>query len=112
MLRAAGQDTSPEGLRLTLIVEMLYGGGLRVSELAGLSLAAVRTKESFIRITGKGRGPIAVSVGGTLKSGRFIGHFIHLDESCEGRVGGPVVLESGDDDRLFSLAAAPKGACQ
>jgi hypothetical protein len=65
-----------------------------------------------IRITGKGRGPIAVSVGGTLKSGRFIGHFIHLDESCEGRVGGPIVLESGDDDRLFSLAAAPKEACQ
>jgi integrase/recombinase XerD len=35
-------------------VEMLYGGGLRVSELAGLKLAAVTTKESFIRITGKG----------------------------------------------------------
>ena len=33
---------------------MLYGGGLRVSELAGLSLAAVRTRENFIRITGKG----------------------------------------------------------
>ncbi len=44
----------PEGLRLTCIVEMLYGGGLRVSELAGLKLAAVRTHEGFIRITGKG----------------------------------------------------------
>ena len=65
-----------------------------------------------IRIAGEGRGAIAVSVGGTLKSGRFIGHFIHLDESCEGRVGGPIVLESGHDDRLFSLAAAPKEACQ
>lgn len=54
MLATAAQDTSPEGLRLTLIVEMLYGGGLRVSELAGMSLAAVRPKESFIRVTGKG----------------------------------------------------------
>jgi integrase/recombinase XerD len=54
MLAAAAQDTSPEGLRLTLIVEMLYGGGLRVSELAGLTLAAVRSKEAFLRITGKG----------------------------------------------------------
>jgi len=54
MLRTAAQDQSPEGLRLTLIVEMLYGGGLRVSELAGLTLGAVRTKETFIRITGKG----------------------------------------------------------
>jgi hypothetical protein len=65
-----------------------------------------------IRIAGKGRGAIAVSLGGTLKSGRFIGHYIHLDESCEGRVGGPIVLESGDDDRLFSLAPAPKEACR
>jgi integrase/recombinase XerD len=54
MLETAAQDLTPEGLRLTLIVEMLYGGGLRVSELAGLTLAAVRTRENFIRITGKG----------------------------------------------------------
>jgi integrase/recombinase XerD len=46
MLAIAGEDQTPAGLRLTLIVEMLYGGGLRVSELAGLTLAAVRTKES------------------------------------------------------------------
>jgi len=55
MLQMAAQDTSPEGLRLSLIVEMLYGGGLRVSELAGLSLAAVAGKAEFIRITGKGQ---------------------------------------------------------
>ena len=54
MLHAAAQDSSPEGLRLSLIVEMLYGGGLRVSELAGMRLAAVKTKENFIRVTGKG----------------------------------------------------------
>ena len=47
MLQTAAQDRTPEGLRLTLIVEMLYGGGLRVSELAGLTLAAVRSKEGF-----------------------------------------------------------------
>jgi hypothetical protein len=65
-----------------------------------------------IRIAGAARGEIAVSIGGTLKSGAFIGHYIHLDDSCEGRVGGPIVLESGDEDRRFSLAAAPKAACQ
>lgn len=54
MLETAARDQTPEGLRLTCIVEMLYGGGLRVSELAGLKLAAVRTHEGFIRITGKG----------------------------------------------------------
>jgi hypothetical protein len=65
-----------------------------------------------LRIGSEGRGAIKASIGGTLKSGRFIGHYIHLDESCEGRVGGPLVLESGDDDRSFSLPAAAKEACQ
>jgi hypothetical protein len=64
-----------------------------------------------IRIAGEGKA-IAVSLGGVLKSGRFIGHYIHLDESCEGRAGGPVVLESGNDDRLFSVPSAPSEACR
>ena len=54
MLTVAAQDQTPEGLRLTLMVEMLYGGGLRVSELAAMKLAAVKTNEGFIRVTGKG----------------------------------------------------------
>jgi integrase/recombinase XerD len=54
MLATAAEDRSPEGLRLSLIVEMLYGGGLRVSELAGMTLAAVRAPAQFIRVTGKG----------------------------------------------------------
>jgi hypothetical protein len=65
-----------------------------------------------IRIAGEGRGAFAVLVGSKLKSGRFIGHYIHLDDSCEGRAGGPVVLESGEDDSAFSLAPAPKEACR
>jgi hypothetical protein len=65
-----------------------------------------------IRIGGGGRNEIAVSIGGMLKIGRFVGHYIHLDDSCEGGAGGGIVLESGEDDRLFSLAAAPKAACQ
>src|ERR1700727_2057757 len=48
MLQTAVQDQTPEGLRLTLILEMLYGGGFRVSELAGMALAGVPTKEKFI----------------------------------------------------------------
>jgi hypothetical protein len=65
-----------------------------------------------IHLGNGGHGAIAVSIGGTLKSGRFIGHYIHLDESCEGRAGGAIVLESGDDDHRFSLAPAPKAVCQ
>ncbi len=65
-----------------------------------------------IRIAGEGRGTLAVLVGGKLKSGNFIGHYIHLDDSCEGRAGGPIVLESGEDDSSFSLAPASKEACR
>jgi len=53
-LLAAAAGEAPEDLRLTLIVEMLYGGGLRVSELAGLPLAAARARDGFIRVVGKG----------------------------------------------------------
>jgi hypothetical protein len=65
-----------------------------------------------IHVAGEGKAALAVSIGGALKSGRFIGHYIHLDDSCEGRAGGPIVLESGNDDRLFSLPPAPGQACR
>jgi hypothetical protein len=79
-------------------------------EESGLVCMSSACDGGQIRIEGEGRGPIAISVGGTLKSGRFIGHYIHLDESCEGRAGGPIVLESGEDDRRFSLLPASKEA--
>jgi integrase/recombinase XerD len=53
-LLAAAAGETPEAARLMLIVEMLYGGGLRVSELAGLPLAAARSRDGFIRVIGKG----------------------------------------------------------
>src|SRR5258705_11284157 len=55
MLEMAAEGPSPEGLRLSLIVEVLYGGGLRVSELAGMRLAVVAGRCEFIRVPGKGQ---------------------------------------------------------
>jgi hypothetical protein len=81
-------------------------------EESGLVCMSSACDGGQIRVEGEGRGGIAISIGGTLKSGRFISHYIHLDESCEGRVGGPIVLESGEDDRRFSLLPAPKEACR
>ncbi|MBV9548541.1 MAG: tyrosine recombinase [Alphaproteobacteria bacterium] len=54
LLAAAAGETA-EAARLMLIVEMLYGGGLRVSELAGLPLAAAQARDGFLRVVGKGR---------------------------------------------------------
>lgn len=50
--RQAGE--SPEGARLLCVVEMLYGAGLRVTELAGLPMAAVRDRSGFLTVKGKG----------------------------------------------------------
>jgi integrase/recombinase XerD len=44
----------PESHRNRAIIEMLYGSGLRVSELVNLHLSDIYRKEGFMRITGKG----------------------------------------------------------
>lgn len=46
--------STKEGTRNRAIVEMLYGSGLRVSELVGLKLSHMYREEQFMRILGKG----------------------------------------------------------
>ena len=47
-------DESPTGLRDRAIMEVLYGCGLRVSELVGLTLFDVSLAEGYLRVFGKG----------------------------------------------------------
>ena len=61
LLEAARSDDSPKGIRLQAMMELLYGAGLRVSELVGLKLSALQVKDGgkkveadFIVIRGKG----------------------------------------------------------
>jgi len=44
-----------EGQRLLCMVEMLYAAGLRVTELVGLPLVAVRDRSGFLLVKGKGK---------------------------------------------------------
>ena len=46
--------SKPESHRNRAIIEMLYGSGLRVSELVNLKLSNLYRKEGFMLITGKG----------------------------------------------------------
>ncbi len=46
--------STPEGTRNLAIIEVLYGCGLRVSELVNLQLSKIYFKEEFILVTGKG----------------------------------------------------------
>ena len=45
---------SPSGVRDRAILELLYGCGLRVSELCGLRISQVYLNEGFVRVVGKG----------------------------------------------------------
>ena len=54
LLAAASGVGGDEGVRLTALVELLYGAGLRVSELVGLPLAAVLRDDRVLVVRGKG----------------------------------------------------------
>jgi integrase/recombinase XerD len=54
LLEAVGKRTGPPGARLLCLIELLYGAGLRVSELVGLPLAAARRDPRFLLVRGKG----------------------------------------------------------
>jgi integrase/recombinase XerC len=58
---ALGTDVSR--LRDAALLEMLYGSGLRVSELVGLDLSALSLEESTVRVFGKGKKERVVPLG-------------------------------------------------
>ena len=51
---AAAHSNSELGLRNYAIIELMYSGGLRVSELCQLKLEHINLEEGFIRLFGKG----------------------------------------------------------
>lgn len=53
-LLSAPDTTTAQGLRDRAILEVLYSGGLRVSELAGLNLSSIDRQRSELRVWGKG----------------------------------------------------------
>lgn len=63
LIKAARATGGSAGLRLSALVELIYATGLRVSELVGLPLAAVRGDPRFIVVCGKGAKERLVPVG-------------------------------------------------
>ena len=57
--------SKPDGERNLAIIEVLYGCGLRVSELLQLKISEIYWKEGFIRIIGKGNKERLVPLGKT-----------------------------------------------
>lgn len=64
LLQSIDPSDLPYGARDRAMLEMLYGSGLRVSELVNLRAEQVDWEENFLRITGKGNKTRYVPLGG------------------------------------------------
>ena len=54
LFEAAEKNTTPKGMRMLCLLEILYAGGLRVSELVTLRVAATHRRDNCLMIKGKG----------------------------------------------------------
>jgi len=59
----AADTSTPIGLRDRSMLEVLYGSGLRVSELVGLLMGSIDRRSGVIRVLGKGRKERIVPMG-------------------------------------------------
>ena len=62
---SAPDTATPQGLRDRAMLELMYGSGLRISELCGLDIQAVDAEAGLVRVTGKGSKDRIVPVGET-----------------------------------------------
>ena len=80
LLDVARRQCGPDGARLRALVELLYGTGLRVSELVGLPLAAVARDPEVMIVRGKGGKERMVPLGGPARAavGAYLVHRPHF----------------------------------
>ncbi|MFO0687565.1 MAG: site-specific tyrosine recombinase XerD [Myxococcota bacterium] len=63
LIEAAASVDGPEAGRDVAMIELLYGAGLRVSELVGLPLSGIDRRSGLLRVIGKGRKERVVPLG-------------------------------------------------
>jgi len=89
---AAIDLSTPEGRRNKAILEVMYGCGLRVSEVVNLRISNLYFNEGFIKVTGKGDKERLVPVGDTARA--ELVHYLR-----EIRTG--ISVKPGNDDIVF-----------
>lgn len=91
-LIAAIDASKPEGMRNKAMIEVLYGCGLRVTELITLRISDLYATQGYIKVTGKGNKERIVPIGETAL--RFLD--IYLSEI---RV--HLTIKKGNEDFIF-----------
>jgi integrase/recombinase XerD len=92
LLISAIDRSRPEGERNKTMLDVLYGCGLRVTELTGLKISDIYFKEEFLRIVGKGDKERLVPAGHTaLKQLK-----LYLDQVRTGKT-----IKKGYEDYVF-----------
>ena len=93
LLEAVPVETTA-GVRDRAMLETLYGGGLRVSELVGLNVDDLDAESDLVRVRGKGRRERLCPVGG---DGRRVAAPLDFLTTAQGSAGARAVLEPTRD---------------
>jgi len=91
-LISAIDASKPEGMRNKAIIEVLYGCGLRVTELTELKISNIYPQIEFIKVIGKGNKERLVPIGGTA---------LKLLDIYLSQVRVHVKIKKGNDDYVF-----------
>jgi integrase/recombinase XerD len=91
-LLTAIDASKPDGMRSKAIIEVLYGCGLRVSELSELRISHIFPESEFIKVVGKGNKERLVPIGATAL--KFLA--IYLNE-----VRLHLTIKKGHEDYIF-----------
>jgi len=90
ILEAPNAD-SPMGIRDRAMLEVLYGSGLRVSELVSIRMNQINLSEGVIRVVGKGSKERVIPIGEPARD--WVGKYLEISR--------PVILGRGISDTLF-----------
>jgi len=88
----AESESAPEGLRFAALIELLYGSGLRVSELVGLPLAALGREARVLTVRGKGGKDRLVPVSEPARAA--LGRYLEVRKSFAGGGASPFLFPS------------------
>ncbi len=90
-MNAVVDSAGPDVLRDRVVLELLYGCGLRVSELEGLNLGDIDWRERWIRVRGKGRKERDVPFGARAKTALAQYFEWRRDQKAPESLDGPVL---------------------